>query len=136
LRSLRGFLRGQGESPAFDDGALKALLGYSWPGNIRELQNVVFRLALTSSERGRAEDVEQALGSIPRSLFSAEVLRSRPIPELITELEREHLVRLHKECGGDLEAMGRKLGIKQRALYDRFQRLGIRPRDLQKEAEP
>jgi len=133
---------GERESPAFEEDAMEALAGYSWPGNVRELQNAVFRLALTSAERIRAEDVRRALGNIspgnmpPPALFSSDILRSRPIPELIAELEREHLARLYRECGGDLKVMGRKLGIKQRALYDRFQRLGIRPRDLRKGARP
>jgi DNA-binding NtrC family response regulator len=63
-------------------------------------------------------------------LFSPEVLRARPIGELIEELEKEHLLQLHAESGGDLKEVARSLKISLRALYDRLKRLGLKPGEL------
>src|SRR5262249_47325078 len=64
---------GDGGSVLFDEGAIQTLAAYPWPGNIRELRNVVFRLVLTRGGRITAEDVKLHLGK-PKGtgLFSSE----------------------------------------------------------------
>jgi two-component system NtrC family response regulator len=122
---------GDGSSVFFDEDALRTLAAYPWPGNVRELRNAVFRLALTRTGRITADDVKLCLEKgRPSGLFSPEVLRSRPIEELLGHLEKEHLIQLHVDHGGDLKEMARVLGITLRALYGRFKRLGLRPGEL------
>jgi DNA-binding NtrC family response regulator len=122
---------GEGGSVDLDEGALQTLAGYPWPGNVRELRNVVFRLVLTRAGQITAGDVKLYLGkSSAAGLFSPETLRSRPVEELVFELEREHLIQLHADHGGDLEGMAKSMRLSVRALYDRFKRLGMKPRDL------
>jgi DNA-binding NtrC family response regulator len=122
---------GPGSRAGFSDGALRALASHVWHGNVRELRNTVFRLVLGREGAVSQEDVEKALGhDRPRGLFPPELLRQRRIEDLVTQLEREHLVQLHADHGGNLEAMARVLGITVRALYGRFGRLGLRPGDL------
>ena len=67
----------------------------------------------------------------PAGLFSPEVLRSRPVEDLLRQLEKEHLVQLHADCGGELKGMAKALGITIRALYQRFRKLGVRPGELE-----
>jgi DNA-binding NtrC family response regulator len=108
--------------------ALRILASHSWPGNIRELKNVVTRLVLTAPGIIGAQEVLRALEqAAPRGLFAPDLLRSRPLPDLLSLLENEYLVQLHAEQGGSLEVMAKSLGISVRALYNRFRRLGIRP---------
>jgi len=131
FRSLAG---AEGDAPAFDREALGVLAAHHWPGNVRELENVVSRLTLMCAARVRAEDVRRALGAASsRTTFPAELLRSRPFGDLLAQLERDYLLQLHDDCGGDLRAMARALGIQVRALYDRFRRLGLAPRHLRRE---
>ncbi|MCZ6792408.1 MAG: sigma 54-interacting transcriptional regulator, partial [Planctomycetota bacterium] len=120
-----------GDAPPFDESALRELSSYPWPGNIRQLENVVTRLVLTSRrEVGRA-DVRLVLGESCRDgLFSPAQLRSRPLKELHRQLEKEFLLQLHSDLGGDLKAMAGSLDITVRALYVRFRRLGIDVRRL------
>jgi DNA-binding NtrC family response regulator len=115
---------------AFDEGALRMLASYPWPGNVRELQNTVTRLVLTCASPVNDADVRRVLGEYPaQGIFSSAQLRSRPLPDLVSQLEKEYLLQLHSDQGGDLRAMAASLGITRRALYARFQKLGIRPRE-------
>jgi DNA-binding NtrC family response regulator len=117
--------------PAFDENALSALAAHSWPGNIRELRTIIIRLALKTPERIRAEDVRALLGETPaRGMFPPALLRSRPLDQLRSLLEKEYLVQLHSTHGGDLKAMAAHLGITLQGLYKRLKALGIRPREL------
>jgi DNA-binding NtrC family response regulator/tetratricopeptide (TPR) repeat protein len=125
---------GGGCAVAFTEDALRALARHPWPGNARELRNVVLRLVLTRTEQVTAEDVALALeasagGSAPLArLFSPALLRSRPLPDLLAQLEREHLDQLIADHGGDLAAAAHVLEIGVRALYNRMRRLDVRPR--------
>jgi DNA-binding NtrC family response regulator len=111
----------------FDESALRALVSHPWPGNIRELENVVIRLVLTATGRVTSEDVRRLLGKAPAlKLFSPAFLRSRPLEALLSQLEREYLLQLCADRDGDLEAVAAALGITVRALYNRFKRLAIR----------
>jgi DNA-binding NtrC family response regulator len=53
------------------------------------------------------------------------LLRSRPLKELLHRLEREYLLLVQAESGGDVKAMAAKLGVTDRALYKRFRLLEI-----------
>jgi two-component system response regulator HydG len=128
VEHFRGLAAGPA-APVFDDGAMRALAEHAWPGNIRELQNVVTRLVLTRSERVRASDAREVLGEGPaEGLFSPALLRDRPLDELLARLEKEYLLQLRALCGGEVKAMARTLGVTVFALYKRFRRLGIAAR--------
>ncbi|HVR74315.1 MAG TPA: sigma 54-interacting transcriptional regulator, partial [Planctomycetota bacterium] len=128
VEHFRAQALGGGPAVVFEDGALRALAAHNWPGNVRELRNAVFRLALTCGARVTSEDVGRHLGEEPRmGLFAPGVLRSRPIEELLREMERQHLLLLQADHAGDLKAMASVLGITVRALYNRYRRLGLKP---------
>ena len=120
---------GQESETSFTTEALRALADYPWPGNVRELRNVVTRLVVTHDGIVDAESVRRVLGDEQRGgTFSLAQLTSRPLDQLLEQLEREYLVQLRRDCGGDLKTMAAKLGITLRALYGRFKRLGVSPR--------
>ena len=48
----------------------------------------------------------------------------------MSQLEKDYLLQLHADSGGDLKAMARKLEITLQALYKRFKVIGIRPKEL------
>ena len=98
-----------------------ALVGYSWPGNIRELQNLIER-AVTLS-RGSVLDVPIAElrqpGKLATDLNGAATLES---------VEREHILRILNDSnwviGGPGGAAAR-LGLKRTTLNNRIRKLGI-----------
>jgi DNA-binding NtrC family response regulator len=76
------------EVDSISDDAMKMLLDYDWPGNIRELENVVERAVVTSKKRVLATDsfaylnpggVSVGIASTPRSLEEAEIAHIRQI---------------------------------------------------------
>jgi len=90
-------------------------------------------LCLDRKERVTAGDVKILLRERPPGgLFPPTLLRSRQLDQLFAELEREYLVLLHEDKGGDLKAMADSLGVSERALYKRFKLLGIKPGGLKK----
>jgi DNA-binding NtrC family response regulator len=117
---------GAGASLTFEPDALRALRAHSWPGNIRELRNVVTRIVLTASGSVGAETIRDHLGETSGGLFATTLLRSRSFEDLVSSLEREYLSQLLADMQGDLKRMAARLGITRRALYKRFERLGIR----------
>ena len=117
--------------PRFESTALAVLTTYPWPGNVRELKNVVQNLVLTSTSSIQPSDVRRVLGDRPDDgLFSAALLRSRPLPQLVAQLEKEYLVRLHSDCEGDMSEVARRLGISLQALYARLKARGLRAKEL------
>jgi DNA-binding NtrC family response regulator len=132
VNHFRGAAAAGREAPTFDEGAFRALAAHPWPGNIRELKNVVTRLVLTQASRVSAADVNALLGrsAAETPVFPPALLRGHALADLHAILDREYLIQLHAERGGNVRALAASLGIKVRALYKRFQTLGIRPRDL------
>jgi formate hydrogenlyase transcriptional activator len=104
---------------------LAALTSYQWPGNIRELQNLIERAVILS--RGRV--LEIPLGELkPPARAAAE-----PADALTLEaVEREHILRVLRESGwviGGPAGAAARLGLNRSTLNHRMRKLGItRPR--------
>ena len=98
--------------------AAAALSAHSWPGNIRELRNVLERAVLLS---GRS-----ALG-VRDLRFEAAEATAAPyeLDRTLIEVEREHIERVLRAEGGRVEAAAKRLGIPRSSLYQKIKRFGI-----------
>jgi len=112
---------------------MEALVRYHWPGNIRELQNVIERAVIIS--KGPVLNV--ALGELERAVAprtrQAEIKASQPEQEnldaFLDETERTQILRALEASNGVIGGPGgaaARLGIKRSTLQLRMQRLGIR----------
>jgi DNA-binding NtrC family response regulator len=133
---VRHFLRRFNEKNALrvtiDPAAVQLLQQRQWPGNVRELENTVNRLAIFAPT-----------GEITRADVEAESHRSsdedeqEPVtvaaaPDRLMEMERQHILQILKQTGGNRSEAARRLGIERKTLYRKALRLGI---DLQSTGE-
>jgi len=98
--------------------AESALRTHGWPGNIRELGNVLERAALLS------DDVR--LG--PELLFDRPVSRSapsRPAHISLNEAEKRHISAILEDVGGDVQEAAGILGLSRSALYQKLAKHGL-----------
>ena len=99
--------------------ALDILTRYSWPGNIRELQNVIER-AIIMAKNGNVIQPQD----LPADLMERKTERRKSMRE-IRNMERELLLRTLQECNWNRSLAAKKLGIGRRTLYDWITRLRI-----------
>ncbi|HRV43064.1 MAG TPA: sigma-54 dependent transcriptional regulator [Syntrophales bacterium] len=97
-------------------------LRYPWPGNIREMENLLERMVLMSrGDTITAEDVppemHQALEEAERSLPDTPAHRFKEIIRSQTEeVERQMIARCLEECGGNVTHAARRLGLSRKGL--------------------
>jgi len=119
------------EPPGFEESALSALVAYDWPGNIRELENVSYRLlAGRNLEMIRLTDlpaaIQQALFVNPRlKVAAAEGLPSGTFDELMEARARSLIQQALAQAGGNKAAAARLLGMKRTRLLYQMKELGL-----------
>jgi formate hydrogenlyase transcriptional activator len=102
---------------------MDALVHYPWPGNIREMQNVIERAVILS----RGPELEISLSEFKRQMKAA----SADFPSSLStleEAEREHILRALGETNwilGGSAGAAFKLGMKRTTLQSKMRRLGI-----------
>ena len=117
----------------FSDEAVLALKEYSWPGNIRELRNMVERLMLlnTGDEVGM-ETVRLVLGQTD---ISAKIRASGTLAEQVEDFEREVILSELKQSGFHMTNAAKRLGLERSHLYKKAEQLGIDIRKQRREDE-
>jgi DNA-binding NtrC family response regulator len=115
----------------FSPAAIEALKEYAWPGNIRELRNVVERLLLLAGDEVNADDVRMALPAIKAADISRRIVDGEsvgPLAERVLAFEREAVLDELKRHGRHITQTAKALGLERSHLYKKCQQLGI---DLQ-----
>ncbi len=112
-----------GERPvSFSPEAVNLLERYDWPGNIRELENAVFRASALSDQVVRSEDLPERVRNFSRGrVETAGNDRSRidgPLGELVTlsQIEARHVACVLAHTRGNKQAAARILGIDRTTL--------------------
>lgn len=109
----------------------QTLQAHDWPGNVRELMTVLRRLSLDVSGLPTAGDVRRALGPPKRTgPFPPALFEAHEYEGLARALEESYLKHLLKKHDGNLERIAAELRTTTRSVYRRFERLGLRPKDL------
>ena len=115
----------------FTTAAQNRLRNYSWPGNIRELKNLVQRLLILGSEEEIAvEEVETAISSTPsaRSKEVSSIPLDLPLREAREQFERAYLLQQFKDCDGNVARLAERVGMERTNLYRKLRALGIDPK--------
>jgi len=114
-------------TPPLSESALAALSRHAYPGNVRELANLVERLViLTPGASIDAPDVERALGMGGSPGRQGLYRSSVPYKTLVEEAERSILEEAISAHGGQMAATARALGLERSHLYKKLKGLGMR----------
>ena len=121
LERLRG-----AENVRFSDNALHALQGYSFPGNVRELENIIER-ALALCLGGMIEEKDLLLVPVEHSPSDNTSFGSKyPLPEYLDRIEKQALLEALEQTGFNRTAAAKLLGLTFRTMRYRMERLGIK----------
>ena len=116
-----------------EDRAIYAMSQYHWPGNIRELQNIIERAAvLTHDEVIRLENLPVIFGELvfqSPDETSQDSLRSQR-QKHVNQVERNLLTRYLRETDGNTSAAARLAGIPRRTFYRMLSRNGLNGSDF------
>jgi len=117
--------------------ALDALVHYPFPGNVRELENILER-AVALSEAGVIQEPDLRLPSgspytdrrapepqVPSVAMSMQSSSGDALPDVIEQLEREAIQKALEECRYNKTKAAAKLGITFRAMRYKLKKLGI-----------
>ncbi len=101
----------------FTPEALDLLIGYHWPGNARELENVIERAVIVcDSGRIGAEDL---------SISSYASIADMTVNPSLEEMEKNYILRVLKETNGNQSKASQLLGIDRKTLYLKLKKYGI-----------
>ena len=118
-----------GESPiVVSQDAMRRLMSYAWPGNVRQLENVIERAVALLGGRRRIE-----VSDLPGELQSSADLAAPPLlelpeegvmmPALVSQIERGLIERALARTGNNKGAAARLLGLKRTTLVEKLRRL-------------
>ena len=127
---LKEFSKG---SITMEEEAVEALFNYDWPGNIRELRNLIERLVILSKDNViRKKDLpKQFLSSEPAAMTgeaAGEEAECFSCPDFKTArsiFEKTYLERKLSQFGGNIKRTAESIGIERRHLYRKIKALGI-----------
>ena len=133
LRSRRGdiiplvhhFLRQTGSRHYFSPEALERLKCYAWPGNVRQLRNLVTKLSVTASKDTdcfQLEDVEEILRKWEMDAGS---FASEEVQETLADREKASIIAALRAVDYQISAAARHLGIHRNTLYNKIKKYSI-----------
>lgn len=96
--------------------AFRKLMSYDWPGNVRELENDIERAVILS------ESEEIGIGDLSVPWASED---ARSPSGMLEDVEKEHIMRVLRETGGNKSKASEVLGINRKTLHLKLKRYGI-----------
>jgi two-component system NtrC family response regulator len=105
--------------------AMAALQAYAWPGNVRQLENVIHRATILGRD-GLIHVEDVALDLAQGASSPSAVPQTSDLRATLNALEQELLERAIREHGGNLTAAGRALGVERNLLRYKLRKHGLR----------
>lgn len=131
-RLVDHFLQREGLPVRFSANALDALMDYSWPGNVRQLRNIILRLGINGGGQTiGADKICAALHADRASLPQAADVPPPASPPSSSRggrmeaLERSAIESTLAECGWNQTEAARRLGMGRTTLYRKLKKYGL-----------
>jgi len=123
LKKLRTKL--SDDTLSISSAALELLTKYSWPGNIRQLENEIERAAVTSSS-GTIDVSDLSPDIISSAITSSGAIKYRgPLREIVAKIEKDIIVATLKDNNGNIMKTSKDLGLTRKGLKDKISRYKI-----------
>jgi DNA-binding NtrC family response regulator len=123
LPALVGYLlheMGAPESVVTDE-IMRLLKAYSWPGNIRELKNILERALLLTP---RGESFRLAHFSLLENTNRPDLKSSNfPAPSTVQDMEKAHILSILDQMGGDIDKAAKSLNLSRATVYRRLKQI-------------
>jgi NtrC-family two-component system response regulator AlgB len=103
--------------------ATAELRRYAWPGNIRELRNVIERAVMMSEDETIGPGLIAPIAKSEPSVAALGLRQARA--RNLDEAEREHIIRVLRLAGDSKSAAAHMLGVSRSTLYEKMKRYGI-----------
>jgi len=116
------FLRLKAPSKNFSTPAISALLSHPWPGNIRELRNLVAKMAMESS--GSEIDFSRLNAALTGEPAALRQTASMPVSNL-DSMEEQMIIKALERTGGQRTLAAEQLGISRRTLSRKLKEYNI-----------
>ncbi len=111
----------------FTPEAMEALRSYTWPGNIRQLCNVIeAAMTISSGTYISMPELEQLIGTGP----AGQVVDQADYSSALSSFETEYLTRLLRKHAGNIEEAAAEAGMNMATIYRKLKKHGIRKKDL------
>jgi two-component system response regulator AtoC len=112
----------QKEVSTFSTEATDFIMNYHWPGNVRELENAIERAVILAKDNviTLAELPQEHLAPLPSSLRD------------LREVEREHILGVLAQTGGNYSEAARILGVTRMTLYNKAKAFGMNVKKIDK----
>ena len=121
---IEHFLEKSGKDLTVSHRAMQLILGYGWPGNIRELQNVIERAAVFADKTIEAAHLPAALTAEPSSPDGGSE-HAGSLDERLAGIEKGMIIEAITRAGGIQARAAQILGINPRSLWHRVKKHNI-----------
>ena len=110
-------------------GAMRVLMAFSWPGNVRQLENAIERAVTLSSGRKEIDvpDLPPEIQAVPEATIAPFVEfpdEGLDMPEYLSSIEKDLIKRSLQRTGGNRNKAAELLRIKRTTLVEKLKRLG------------
>jgi Nif-specific regulatory protein len=118
------------EMQTFSPESLKALTAYTWPGNIRELENEVKRaIVLATTNEIQVEDLSDSILeerlAVPEESSGKKLGDKQSLKDRVTHLEIQMIREAMSQTDGDRRRSARMLGLSHQGLLNKLKRYGL-----------
>jgi Nif-specific regulatory protein len=110
----------------FTPAAKRRLLSHAWPGNVREMRNLMERLAyLAPEDQDKLDAPDLAFILSPASTAANALSLDAPLTDATQRFQSEYIKRHIEACRGNMTAAAERLGLHRSNLYRKMRQLGM-----------